>query len=226
MCAERICDLNNIEKPREKLKRIGGKNLTDVDLLAIVLRSGGKDNSVIKLSRSLLNKYDGLHGLMNVEIEELSTIKDIGFAKASCIKAVFELSNRIGTPLQKETVHINKPKDVYTYLKQEFAHQEKESLYLLSLNVRGKILSKDLLTVGTANESLISPRDIFRKALARNAVSIVLAHNHPSGDPTPSLEDIQITQRIIKAGEELGIKLLDHVVITNTNFVSIKGVIN
>ncbi len=225
MCADRICDLNKSEKPREKLKKIGCANLTDVELLAIILRSGGKSLSVIHLSRTLLNKFNGFGGLMKANLDELTTFNHIGLAKASSIQAMFEISKRSNNSPAEENFKINKPGDVYQYLKKDLSRQDKENLYLLSLNSRGKVIAKDLITVGTINESLISTREIFKQALARNAVSIILAHNHPSNDPSPSIEDIQVTKRVAKAGEEIGIKLIDHVVITNTNFSSIKGVI-
>lgn len=219
----RICDLNTTERPRERLVSFGTGALADAELLAIILRTGGREESAIQISHELLKNFGGFKGLAETEITQLINYKNIGVAKACEIKAACEISLRLDFPVRNVKICISKPKDIFDLLRKDFYNKKQEHLYLISVDSRNKFISKNLISVGTLNETLIHPREIFKKALAVNAASIALAHNHPSGDGTPSSEDINVTQRIAKIGVEMGIPLLDHIVVTEETFVSIKA---
>lgn len=218
-----IRDLNQNEKPREKLTKLGAANLTDVELVALLLRSGGKDMSAIDLSRSLLNKFNGLRGLLSVDVQQLAQVKFINVAKASSLVAAVEIGIRINGAAKKEGTYALKPEDIADALKKELYGKQKEHLYLVSLNSRNKVIAKDLITVGTINETLLSPREVFRQAFLRNAVSMILVHNHPSNDPTPSSEDIEVTRKLAAVAIDMGIPLLDHVIVAETAYVSMQS---
>jgi len=219
----KIKDLQKDEKPREKLQNKGPDSLTDVELIAVILRSGGKNESVMELSRQLLNVFKGIKGLLSADIEELIKIRNIDIAKATSIKALEEISKRYLNTEATEEIRIRTPKDIFDLVRKEVLNKDQEYLFLISLDTRNKLISKDIISKGTLNETLIHPREIFKKALTKNACSIILVHNHPSNDPTPSEEDIKVTKRIFRAGVEMGIPLTDHVVVTSTDFFSMKS---
>jgi len=219
----KIKDLQREEKPREKLIEKGAENLTDTELLAIIIRSGGKNNPATNLSRELLSKFGGIKNLLSADIAELTNFKNIDIAKATAIKAVEEISKRYLNPPKEEDINIKTPKDVYEIVRKDVLNKEQEYLFLVCLDSRNKLISKDILSKGTINETLIHPREIFKKALMKNACSIILIHNHPSNKSDPSEEDIKVTKRIFKAGIEMGIPLVDHLVVTNTGFVSMRA---
>jgi len=218
----RICDLNNQEKPREKLVTTGEYALTDEELLAIILRSGGTTGSAITLARNIIKTYGSIRNIVSLDFEQLRNIKDIGPAKATSIKALGEISKRI-TGERNFREHISTPKDVYKAIYTELYGKQEEYLYILILDSRNKIISKELITKGTVNQSLISSRDIYKKALAKNATSIILIHNHPSNDPTPSKEDIIATEMVAEIGKKIGIPLLDHLIFADTGYTSMKS---
>ncbi|HSX39695.1 MAG TPA: DNA repair protein RadC [Candidatus Saccharimonadales bacterium] len=219
----KIKDLNFYEKPRERLITKGPDSLTDAELLAIILGSGGKNTSVLNLAQQILTKFGNLTNLLNTEFEQLKNIKHVGTAKACSIKAACEIGIRIATqPLAKKS-KISKPIDVYKVLKKDLFEKSKEHLYLLSLDSRNNLIAADLLSIGTINETLVHPREIYRQALARNAVSIIIAHNHPSGNANPSAEDLLVTERIAKTGIELGLPLIDHIIISGDSYISLKA---
>jgi DNA repair protein RadC len=220
----RIQDLNKDEKPREKLMKFGATVLSDAELIALLIGSGGKDSSALDTAREILGTFNGLQGLLDTQIQQLTTIKYINEAKACSIYASLEIGLRIKTAnndyLQTE---VQKPKDVFSLLHKEMYKKAKEHLYMLSINSRNKLISYDLISVGTVNEALISPREVFKQAFVRNAVGIILAHNHPSGDPDPSDSDISITNTVARSGQLLGIPLIDHIIISDDRFVSLKS---
>lgn len=219
----KIKDLQAEEKPREKLIYKGLDSLTNVELLAIILRSGGKDYPATTLARDLLNKYSGLKNLLNADIQELLSFKNVGYAKATSIKVLAEISKRstLENPILESV--IKKPEDVYLLVKGDLSQKDQEILILVTLNSRNKVISKDIIFKGTLTETLISPREIFKKALSKNACSIVLAHNHPSNEAWPSEDDLKVTKKISKVGTDIGIPLTDHLIVTNTDFVSMKA---
>lgn len=219
----KIKDLQKEEKPREKLIERGAENLTDVELLAIIIRSGGRDYPATDLSRDLLSKFGGMKKLLSADIAELKNFKNIDSAKATSIKALEEISKRYLTIPKEDDMTIRKPQDIYELVRKDILNKDQEYLFLICLDSRNRLISKDVLSKGTINETLIHPREIFKKALSKNAYSIILVHNHPSNKPDPSDEDIKVTKRIFRAGMEMGIPLTDHLVVTNDNFISMKA---
>lgn len=219
----KIKDLQKEEKPREKMIEKGPDVLTDVELLAIIIRSGGKNNSATNLSRELILKFGNLKNVLTADITQLTSVKNIDIAKATSIKAVEEISKRFLTPLKEENIKIKSPKDVYDLIRKEILNKEEEYLFLICLDCRNRLISKEIISKGTINETLIHPREIFKKALNKNAYSIILVHNHPSNEPDPSDEDIKVTKRIFRAGIDMGIPLTDHLVVTNNDFISMKA---
>lgn len=195
-------------QPREKLKLKGARHLTNVELLAIILRTGGSKGDVITLSRNLLKK--GLADLSKQGLSHLLSYPGIGLAKACQIKSLFELSKRIKT--RRGTKKIGCAKDVYDFCKY-MRDLEKERFVVLLLDSKNKVLSEDVVSVGTLNSSIVHPREVFKKAIRENCNSVILVHNHPSGDSKPSPEDLQVTEKLVEAGNLLGIKVLDHVII-------------
>lgn len=218
----RIRDLNQDEKPREKLLQLGAINLSEVELIAILIGSGGKGASAIEVARSIIKKAGGLHNLQTYDIQQLLTHKYINNAKAAVIKAAIEVGNRLNVPYRAKTTTITKPEEVYRVVKRQIAGQTKECLLLLSIDARNKLISKDIISVGSLNETIVSPREIFSTALSKNAACIIIVHNHPSNDPTPSTEDIQVTERVACLGREMNLPLLDHVIVTENGYVSMK----
>jgi len=218
----RIKDLNTQEKPREKLVLKGVSTLTDEELLAIILRSGGKESSVLDICRNLFKRYKNFKNLLNIEIEELLDIKDIGIAKATSIKALMEIALRVQQNTE-ELTQIKTPEDVYKLMYKHLYGKQKEYLYLINLNVKNKPISQDILTIGITDQTLVSSKDIYQKALAKNASYIILVHNHPSNDPTPSVQDIKVTEEVAEVGKKIGIPLLDHIIFADEKYVSLKS---
>lgn len=218
----KIKDLNNNEKPRERLVYKGANALADYELLAILLHSGGTTESALELAQKILSKFGGFKGLINADIVQLQTFKNVGIAKASTIKASCEIALRINTETETK-IKIQKPEHIFKVLKKDLFEKTKEHFYVISLDTRNYLIAVDLVSIGTVNETLVHPREVFKQALSRNAVSIIVAHNHPSGQPDPSPEDIIVTERVAKVGIALGIPLLDHVIISNNLFISLKA---
>ncbi|HIQ95265.1 MAG TPA: DNA repair protein RadC [Candidatus Limivivens merdigallinarum] len=218
-------DLPKDEKPYEKCLSFGPQHLTDAELLAVLLRSGVKGMSALELSRKLLTASGfrkGLVGLYQLDIDELKKLPGIGEVKAIQIKCLLELSRRISKMNFEEKLSFHDPMSIAQYYMEDFRHCQQEQIYLLMLDTKGKLLAEKVISKGTVNASLVSPREIFLEALSHHAVSIVLLHNHPSGDPAPSREDLLLTERIREAGEILGIELLDHLILGDLKFVSLR----
>jgi DNA repair protein RadC len=221
----RIRNLNLFERPREKLVEKGIKSLTDEELLALILRSGGKNLSAIEVARYAIKQYGNLKSLIQLELEELTTIKNIGIAKATSIKAIGEIAQKIkyDEESSNKIKKINNPKDIYALMYKHLYGKQSEYLYLVSLNVKNIPISQDIVTIGTIDQTLISSREIYKKALSKNAASIILVHNHPSNDPTPSPQDIRVTEMVAETGKKIGIPLIDHIIFTDTTYVSLKS---
>ncbi len=218
-----IKDLNKNEKPREKLILHGAASLTDAELIALLIRSGGKESSALDVANNLLKKYESLDGLIGLDTQHLNQFKYIDIAKSSAIISAIEIAMRIKYRVNKSSTKIQKPEHIFDILKNDLYKKSKEHLYLLSLNSRNQLISKDLISIGTINETLLSPREIFRQALLRNAVGIIIAHNHPSSDPTPSDEDILTTKNLAEASIHTGLIFLDHIIISDEKFISMKS---
>lgn len=222
MSSIKMKNLQKQDRPREKLIMMGADYLTDSELLAIILRTGGKNKSANDLAKELLHDYKNLNNLLLTDLNQLINIPNIGDTKAASIKAVAEICNRFNSPTEEMNISIQEPKDVFNVIKKDIKHKEKEHLYILSLNSRSKLIKKNLITIGTLNETLIHPREVYKQALVDKAFSIILVHNHPSQNVEPSQSDIEVTQRIYHAGLILGIPLIDHVIATNDSFYSFK----
>lgn len=219
----KLTDLPRSEMPRERLLEFGAHSLSETELLAIVLSSGSKGRNVLDLARELLLEFGNLKGIFDASHEELMRLKSIGSVKATILKAVCELALRINNVERSVSDPITGPEQIFKYTKRKFFRKKQELVVVVVLDSRGRATSLELLSIGTLSSALIEPRGIFRCALRKDAASLILVHNHPSGDPMPSTEDIQVTHQIVDAGKVLGISLVDHVIVTDTNFVSMKA---
>lgn len=210
------------EMPYEKLVRQGAENLTDVELLAILLRTGTREKSPLDLARELLQDGAGFRGVGRRTLTELQNIKGIGTVKSVQLKAVMEIAKRYSKEKGKVYYRIGSPKEVAEYYMEEMCELGQEHFKVILLNTKNEIIADRNLFVGTVNRSLISPREVLEYALKNSAVSLIFMHNHPSGDPEPSEEDVLITKRCYDAARLMDITLLDHIIIGRHQFVSLK----
>ena len=213
------------ERPYERCIRHGAGQLSDRELLAVLLRTGAKGRTVLELAGDLLGlsaEKEGFTGLRRKSLEELSALRGIGKVKAVQIKCILELARRMAREEAGTGIYFRTPASIAEYYMEDLRHQEQELLLLLMLNQKGRLLRESYLFKGTVNASLISPREIFLEALSARAVQIVLLHNHPSGDASPSREDKNVTRRIKEAGELVGIRLSDHIIIREHAYVSFR----
>lgn len=211
------------ERPYEKCKKMGVNSLTDKELVAILLRSGTKECNSLQLSEQLFSihpVYKGLNGLPYLNYEQLVKIKGIGQVKALQILCLVELSKRLSAARTKERLKLMTPPAIANYYMDSMRYLTKEQLMVLLLDSKNCLMKETVLSVGTINASLISPREVFLEALRCDAVGIVLLHNHPSGDPTPSNQDLIVTQKILQAGKLMGIPLLDHIIVGEHRYTS------
>ncbi|WP_284637885.1 RadC family protein [Paenibacillus silviterrae] len=215
-------DVPNEERPRERMIQYGAAALNNAELLAILLRTGTIQESAVHLGQRLLAQSGGLRSLSDLSLQQLMEIKGIGATKALQIMAGIELGRRMARTTLEETVTIRSPQDVAKLLMEELRYLNKEHFVCLFLNTKNHVIGQETLSMGSLNASIVHPREVFRAAIKRSSASIVCAHNHPSGDPTPSQEDIQLTRRLVEAGEVIGIDVLDHIVIGDHKFVSLK----
>lgn len=211
------------EQPREKLYHLGVDALTNSELMAIIIQSGSRDLSAIELSQQVINMFDhGLQGLNDVTIEELVSVKGIGKAKACQLSAAVELGNRVSKCKKNILGKVNSPKTVVAFFQGELRHLNKEKFIVVFLNTKNQITSYEVVSVGSLSASIVHPREVFNRAIKKSAASIILIHNHPSGNPKPSREDEAITKRLCEVGEVVGIKILDHIIISDDNYYSFK----
>lgn len=217
-----VKDLPIEERPRERLANLGAENLSIHELLAIILGRGSRGESVMTTSQNIIAKFKSLEGLQEASIEDLQEVRGLGFAKACQLKACLELAKRLNKPFQidKKNPMLTSAGEVYEALRKKIGGLKKENFVVISLDTRSNIIAVDIVFVGTLNASLIHPREIFETAIRRHAATIVIAHNHPSGDPQPSDEDIKVTRLLLDAGKTMGIKVLDHLVVGKDKFYS------
>lgn len=208
------------ERPRERLEKYGAENLSTIELLAILIRVGTVEKTAIDVAKKLIQETSTLGDLQMKTIQELSEIEGIGKAKSIAILAAIELGKRVVNSTQ-ETFQIATAKDVYHLLKTEMAPLKQEVLYVLFLDLKTNLIAKRQIFVGSLNQSLIHPREVYKYAVKYSAYQIILVHNHPSGDPEPSLQDIEVTKKFIEAGEMLQIKMIDHIIIGSKGYLSI-----
>lgn len=215
-------DLPDEERPRERMLRYGAGVLSQTELLAILLRTGTRNESAIHMAQRLLAEIGGIRGIMDLSLDELTKMKGIGPAKAVQIKAGIELGQRLAKARTPEARIIRSPRDAADQVMEELRYLQKEHFVCLFLNTKNHIIAQETLSVGSLNASIVHPREVFRAAIKCSSASIVCVHNHPSGDPSPSPEDIRMTDRLCRAGEIVGIDVLDHIVIGDGSFVSLK----
>jgi DNA repair protein RadC len=217
-----IRDLPATERPRERLRDYGAGSLSTGELLAIVLRTGASRESVLALASRLLSRNGGLVGLARAGFGELCQERGLGEAKAAQIKAAFELGRRLASAQPEERASVRSPQDVANLLLPEMGLLEQEELRVVLLNTRNQVLGVHTVYRGSVNTSLVRVGELFREAVRRNCPALVLAHNHPSGDPAPSADDVAMTRQAVQAGRLLDIEVLDHLVIAQQCFVSLK----
>lgn len=215
-------DLPQDERPRERMMHVGAGALSDSELLAILLRTGTKHESALMLAQRMLSKIGGLHKLADLSVTELTQIRGIGPAKALQLQAGLELGRRIAKTKLHSSSFIRRPEDAAELVMESMRHLRKEHFVCLFLNTKNRVLAQETVSIGTLDASLVHPREVFRAAMLHSAASILCVHNHPSGDPTPSREDVDITKRLMEVGEVMGIQILDHIVIGDNQYVSLK----
>lgn len=216
----KIKDLPDEEKPREKAILQGVENLTIPELMAIIIKTGTKEESAKDLGVRLYNEIGCAEGLRNLRLASLTRLKGIGKTKAISLMAAVELGKRINVNNIISLKKIHETKDVYFYYGSSFLFEEQEKLLALFLNSKNEVLKEKIIFMGTANQSIVHPRDIFKEAILNNAIKIIIVHNHPSGNVSPSLEDKKFTQKLKDAGELLSIPLLDHIIIGKNTYFS------
>lgn len=217
-----IRDFPQDERPRERFIQHGPQSLSTHELIAILLRTGTKEESVLQLSNKLLIHFDGLKLLKDASLDEITSIKGIGTAKAIQLLAAVEIGRRISNLAFDDRYTIRSPEDGAKYVMNDMRFLSQEHFVCLYLNTKNQVLHKQTIFIGSLNASIVHPREVFKEAFRRSAASIICAHNHPSGDPTPSREDIEVTKRLSECGKIIGIDVLDHLIIGENRFVSLK----
>jgi DNA repair protein RadC len=217
-----VHDLPTEERPRERLRNYGSQALSNAELLAIILRTGTTRDNVLELAGKILAKYGGLGGLMRSEFGELCSEYGLGEAKAAQLKAALEIGRRLGLMQSDEKYQIKSPADAANLVMMEMTYLDHEQMRILVLDTKNQVVDNISRYQGTVNSSVLRAAEIFRPAITRNCPGVIICHNHPSGDPTPSPEDISVTEQLVQAGKVLDIELVDHLVIGNHRFVSLK----
>lgn len=218
----RITDLNESERPRERLEQLGAEALSEAELIAILLRSGIPGENAVQVGQRLLNELGGLYGLHRAGFEDLCGQSGIGPAKAAQIKAAIELGRRLVIENPEEKPAIHSPQDAAALVMYEMSALEQEELRVMLLDTRNRLIKVESIYRGSLNSSQVRVGELFKHAIKRNTGAIIIIHNHPSGDPTPSPDDIALTRAIVQAGKLLDVDVLDHLVIGRGKFVSLK----
>jgi DNA repair protein RadC len=222
MSEQKIKDWPENERPRERLIRYGAESLSDAQLLAIILRTGNGGKGVLNLAIELLDKFKGLRNIDAASIAELHSLKGLGTAKIAQIKAAFELGKRLMGEFISSNPVFSSSHAVYSYFAPRLKNLKKEIFLCALLDAKNRFMQEVKVSEGTLTNSPIHPREAFKEAVRESAASVIFVHNHPSGDPTPSRDDIVITERLKNAGEIMGISVLDHVIIGDGKYISLK----
>lgn len=217
-----IRDLAHHDRPRERLLQVGAEALSTAELIAIILRTGSHGESVLHLSERALVEFGNLPGLARASIPELTRVRGMGQVKAIEIKAALELGRRLIASAPEERPRVTSPEDAANLLRSEMMYLEQEHLRVILLDTRNRVLRAQTIYIGSLNSSVVRVGELFRAAIRENAAALIMAHNHPSGDPAPSPEDITVTRQVVQAGKLLGIDVLDHIIIGRPSFVSLK----
>ncbi len=216
----RIKDLSIEEKPRERLLLVGPQNLSNEELISIIIKTGIKGISAKTLSSQILSEYKSIDNLKNISVNKLSHIKGMGKVKSIELVAALELGKRVFYNNKKNNILLNNSTKIYNYFKDLFINEYQENFYAIYLNTKSFLISYKLLFKGTINSSCVHPREIFKYAFLESAYSIIVIHNHPSGDVTPSSPDIELTNHLFESGKIIGIPVVDHIIIGSSNYYS------
>jgi len=220
-----VRDLPAQGRPRERLVRLGAEALSPSEILAVVLGRGVSGRPVMDMAAELLQKFGDLRGVINASMDEFCGVKGMGVAKAAQIKAVYEIGRRVeGFSEKQKKITISRPEDIVRLVRSRLLGKAKECFLVIPLNKRNVVIeNEEIISMGTLDSSLVDAREVFRKAILKSAASVVIAHNHPSGNTEPSPEDLDITRRLVKAGETLGIEILDHIIVSDEGYTSLKS---
>ena len=219
-----IHDLPVSERPRERLQKLGVEALSAQEILALILGRGIAGESVMVTAQRLLSRFGSLKGIAAASVEEMSQVKGIGLAKSAQIKAAFELASRVdGYSEAGDKPIVKTPEDVASLVRGKLKDKKKEYFLALLLDTRNQLIRAAEISVGSLDSSIVHPREVFKEAIAASAASVIFVHNHPSGDPEPSEDDISLTKRLAQAGEIVGIDVLDHIIVGDKKYLSLKG---
>jgi DNA repair protein RadC len=218
-----VRDLPPAERPRERLIRLGPEALSAQEILALILGRGVKGESVMVTAQKLLSRFGNLQGIAVSSVEELSQVNGIGPAKAAQLKAAFELGRRLEGAPREGKAAITSPEDVVSAVGSTLKGKKKEHFLALLLDTRNRLIRTSTVSMGSLDSSVVHPREVFKEAISASAASVIFVHNHPSGDPEPSEDDVELTKRLVESGKLLGILVLDHVILGDGTFVSLKA---
>lgn len=220
----KIKGLPNEERPREKMIYRGKESLSNAELIAVLLRTGTREKSAVELASDILSMNgDGLLHLEDCSVEELASIKGMGNAKACQVMAAVELGKRVASHPRRRRAEIGCPDDIAELVMEKMRYYKKEHFCVLLLNTKGQVIEENEVSIGDLSGAMVHPREVFLQAIRRSAASLALIHNHPSGDPSPSPEDVEITARLMESAEILGIKIIDHIIIGDGIYTSLKS---
>ncbi|KEO82685.1 DNA repair protein RadC [Tumebacillus flagellatus] len=210
------------DRPRERLRQVGPEQMSNAELLAILLRTGSRGRSAVNLAEQVLKRFGSIRELLHADLQELTEIPGVGLAKAAQLKAAIEVGRRIARFSQSSAPQFLTAQDAAEYMMDRLQFQLKEHFVALHLDAKRRLIGEEIVSVGTLDGTVAHPREIFKTAIKRSASAIICLHNHPSGDPTPSYEDLEVTRRLVECGRILGVDVLDHIVIGSHSYCSMR----